>query len=176
MIRRINLYGGPGCGKSTMATYLFSELKTRGINIEYVTEYIKFWTYIPRKPVSFDSVYCFAKQLHKEDTILRGETKLIVSDSPLMLQCFYAWYHEHNGEQSILELAKEVEDIYPSINVFLNRKDSYYSEIGRYENLEQAKKVDAEMKKFMKLMVSCQEFSCDDKKAILDYVLWAIEK
>ena len=170
-IRRINLFGGPASGKSVIATFLFSELKTKGLSIEYVSEYIKFWTYIPRKPTSFDSAYCLAKQLHKEDTVLRGETKLIVSDSPLILQCFYAWYHKHRGQASMIQLAKEVEDIYPSINILLNRKDIYYDEIGRYENLEQAKNVDLSLRRFMEGLVSYKDFSCDDKKEILDYVL-----
>lgn len=170
-IRRINLLGGPGSCKSTIAAFLFSELKTRGISIEYVSEYIKFWTYIDRKPKSFDTAYCFAKQLHKEDTILRGETKFIVSDSPLMLQCFYAWYHNDKGQQPILELAKEVEGIYPSINICLHRNDSYYSEIGRYENLQQAKDVDSALRQFISDKISCKHFSCDDKNSILDYVL-----
>lgn len=37
----INLYGGPGTGKSTTAGALFAEMKFRGINCEYVQEYAK---------------------------------------------------------------------------------------------------------------------------------------
>lgn len=37
----INFFGGPGCGKSTMASRLFSELKSKGVKCEYVTEYAK---------------------------------------------------------------------------------------------------------------------------------------
>lgn len=173
-IRRINLLGGPGSCKSTIATFLFSELKSRGISIEYVPEYIKFWTYLDRKPKSFDTAYCLLKQLHKEDTILRGETQFIVSDSPLMLQCFYAWYHNDKGQHPILELAKEVEYIYPSINIYLQRNDSYYSEIGRYENMQQAKDIDVALKDFVSDKIFCHHFSCDDKSGVLNHVLRAI--
>lgn len=37
----INLFGSPGCGKSTLALHLTSCLKQRGLDAEYVGEYIK---------------------------------------------------------------------------------------------------------------------------------------
>lgn len=170
-IRRINLFGGPASFKSTIAAFLFSELKSRGFSIEYVYEYIKFWTYIPRKPKSFDSLYCMAKQLHAEDTILRGETKLIVSDSPLFLQCFYAKYHKDKGADGMRQLAIETENIYPSMNIFLNRNEAYYSEIGRFENLEQAKDIDKALREYLTGQVVYKDFDCDNKKDILNYVI-----
>lgn len=172
VIRRISLFGGPGSGKSSTSAFLFSELKARGFSIEIVTEYIKFWTYISRKPESFDSVYCMAKQLHKEDTILRGQTKLTITDSPLMLQCFYSWYHNEHGSVPMEELEKEVEEIYPSLNIFLTRGDYVYDNNGRYENFEQAKQVDVSLRAFLNSKkVNYLDFTCNDKIKILDYVL-----
>ena len=133
-IRRINIFAGPGCGKSVTSATIFAELKKKCYTIEYVSEYIKLWTYIPRVPKSFDSYYCQSKQLNREDTILRGETDLIVSDSPLMLASFYAWHHEVPGLQPMIDVANEIEKLYPSINIFLIREDQDYDEIGRYEN------------------------------------------
>jgi adenylylsulfate kinase-like enzyme len=37
----INLFGGPGTGKSTLAAALFTDLKMKGINAELVTEFAK---------------------------------------------------------------------------------------------------------------------------------------
>ena len=37
----INLFGGPGCGKSTIAALLFGKLKQNGINCEMALEYAK---------------------------------------------------------------------------------------------------------------------------------------
>ena len=37
----VNLYGGPGSGKSTGAAYIFSMLKMVGVDAEYVTEFAK---------------------------------------------------------------------------------------------------------------------------------------
>lgn len=47
--RIINLWAGPGSGKSTIAAYVFSKLKMKNINCELVTEYAKQLVYSGRK-------------------------------------------------------------------------------------------------------------------------------
>lgn len=142
-IRRICIYGGPGSGKSTLASFLFYNLKSDGFRIEHVSEYIKLWTYIPRKPVSWDSFYCQAKQITKEDIILRGMTDHIVTDSPVFLQYFYSKYHNEPGQQSMLYASREFEEQYPSFNIFLRRPENYkYDNVGRYESQDEAKLID----------------------------------
>ena len=37
----INIFGGPGTGKSTLAAYIFHNLKCRHVEVEVVTEYAK---------------------------------------------------------------------------------------------------------------------------------------
>lgn len=37
----VNLFGGPGSGKSTGAAYVFARLKMLGYNAELVTEFAK---------------------------------------------------------------------------------------------------------------------------------------
>ena len=37
----VNLFAGPGAGKSTGAAYIFSKLKMAGVDAEYVTEFAK---------------------------------------------------------------------------------------------------------------------------------------
>lgn len=176
MIRRINLYGGPGSGKSTTAAFIFAEMKTLGINIEYVDEYIKFWTFIPRSPKGFDSLYVQAKQIHKEDTILRAGTDFIVSDSPVMLQYYYAKHHKTPAQKAMLDIACEFELTYPSINILLQRKDSDYKELGRYETLEQAKEIDVELREVLDNTATVYKtFYCRDRGLITDYVLESIK-
>jgi len=111
-IRRINFLGGPGSGKSTTAAFIYAELKKRGTSIELVDEYIKFWTYIPRVPKGFDSLYVQAKQIHKEDTILRAGTDFIVSDSPILLQYYYAKHHNTPVQKPMLDISLEFEEKY----------------------------------------------------------------
>lgn len=44
-IRRINLFAGPGAGKSTACAQLFSRMKLAGFNVEQVTEYVDHFSY-----------------------------------------------------------------------------------------------------------------------------------
>ena len=62
-IRRIGLFGGPGTGKSTLSAMAYSKLKTMGINVELVQEYVKSWAYEKRMVSSFDQLYLLAEHM-----------------------------------------------------------------------------------------------------------------
>ncbi|MCD6435618.1 MAG: hypothetical protein J7L15_04455, partial [Clostridiales bacterium] len=147
-----------------MASFIFAELKKAGINIELVNEYIKLWTYIPIVPTSYDSYYCQSQQIHKEDIILRAGTDMIVSDSPVLLAYFYAYHYNKPAQEAMLEIHKEFETDYPSINIILERKDEFYDQSGRYENLEQSKEIDDKMVNLVaKYTENYKSFSCIDE-------------
>jgi dephospho-CoA kinase len=62
----INFFGGPSCGKSTIAAYVFSQLKIKNYSCEYVNEYAKDCVYEGRSTVLLnDQLYVLAKQNHK---------------------------------------------------------------------------------------------------------------
>jgi len=136
-IRRINLYGGPGCGKSTAASRLYGEMKAAHYNVEFIPEYIKSWAYAGRVPKLFDQVYIFSKQMQAEAKALQ-HVDHIVSESPLLLVCSYAIKHHTPGTRQLVELAMEFEQHYPALHVMLDRDGIEYVQHGRYENYEQA--------------------------------------
>jgi ABC-type dipeptide/oligopeptide/nickel transport system ATPase component len=175
-IRRICFYGGAGCGKSTAAASTFAALKKAGKSVEFADEYIKFWTYIPRIPQGFDSLYVQAKQINKEDTILRSGTDIIVSDSPIFLQYFYAEHHNAPCKEQLLEIAIEFEKVYPSLNIVLERKDEDYDEHGRYETLQQAKDIDQEFEEYLNnLNIPHSVYPCRDTDVMISDILGAID-
>lgn len=146
MIRRICLYGGPGSGKSTAASFLFAELKKQQFHVEQVHEYVKSWAHEKRVPTSFDQVYIFGKQLHAEDLLLKSGIPVIITDSPLFLNITYA---RTLGPTSTYEplavIAREFEKVYPAMHVRLKRDGIKYEESGRYQTLEEAEKLDHEI-------------------------------
>ena len=146
---RVNLFSGPGAGKSTLASGLFSEFKKKNYSIELVHEYIKKWAYEGRKPKSFDQVYIFGHQLHAEDSILQSGVKNLITDSPLFMQCSYAIKYNFPCWQELLGIAKEFEKQFPSLNIFLDRKGIPYQDLGRYETEEEALAMDEKIKSFM---------------------------
>ena len=149
VINRLNIWGGPGVGKSTIAADVFSRLKKKSYSVELVNEYIKAWAYEKRQLASFDQVYIFAKQQRLEDRVLRAGVKLLVTDSPLLMQCVYAKKYDFVGWQELLSIGKKFNAIYPSVNFLLNRKHGTYQTEGRWQNEQEAIELDKEIELFM---------------------------
>ena len=85
----INLFGGPGCGKSTTAAGLFHLMKLNEMNVELVTEYAKDLTWEERfGTLANDQLYVFAKQ-QKRLQVLKNKVRYVVTDSPLILGLSY---------------------------------------------------------------------------------------
>lgn len=143
MIRRINIMGGPGSGKSTLAAWLFAELKMNGINVEHAAEFVKAWSFIGRPPQSFDQIYLFGKQMHKEDIVLRSDPNvIIVSESPVLLSCCYAKTYGALGWQHLISLSKDFDNVFPAKNFFISRGDCPYKEEGRFQDYTKAIEMD----------------------------------
>lgn len=148
-IRRISLWGGPGSGKSTLASIVFAHLKMAGYSVELVNEYIKCWAYEKRQVGSFDQVYIFAKQLRLEDRVLRAGVKMVVTDSPLLMQTVYARKYNFTGWQELLSIGRKFDALHPAINFLLNRKHGEYQTEGRWQTVDEAKALDVEIEGFL---------------------------
>lgn len=168
---RICLFGGPGCGKSTLASKIFAELKIKGISIELISEYIKTYAYSGIKPISFDQCYVFSKQLHAEDLVLRNGVKHLVTDSPILMQVSYAKRNEFLCWNQLLEISKHFESVYPSLNIFLKRNDLEYQTSGRYENHDQARQMDEKIIDMLDSVADYAVFDSKDHAGCLQYVL-----
>jgi len=149
MIRRINLFAGPGAGKSTAAAAIYSDLKRRGYSVELINEYIKGWAYEAREVKPYDQLYVFAKQLRKEELVLRNGVDLIVTDSPILLSISYARKYGFKDWKALLDVACGFEKEYPSLNIYLDRGDCPYQEDGRWETRKQAVEMDRQIKELM---------------------------
>ncbi len=139
--RRINLYGGPGSGKSSLAAWIYSWLKEKHLSVELVREKIKPWAYEKRPPQSFDQVYLFGRQLHAEDVFLRNGVEVVVTDSPLLQNVIYGDLYGAPGWEGILSIINEVEELYPSINLVLTYNGMRYDPEGRYQSMDDAVEV-----------------------------------
>jgi len=148
----INLFGGPGVGKSTIAAELFSLMKKENYNVEFVTEYAKELTYEGRYNVlDQDQLYIFAKQ-HRKILRLKNQVDYIISDSPLLLSSVYSELNPYNDhEHRIFEkLVFDINNRYGNINILLKRnKEFIYKQEGRYQDKEGAIFVDKTIKKII---------------------------
>ena len=141
---KINLYGGPNSGKSTIAAAVFVELKAQLINCELVREFAKELVYEGKDMRTLDEgerLSLLAEQLHRE-RILDEKVDYLVTDSPMLLT---AYYHSKDYAKLIaLNNLKKNE-----FHFWLNRVSKTYERSGRSHSLKESLKIDEEMKEFL---------------------------
>ena len=121
----INLFGSPGSGKSTGATYIFSKLKMFGIDCQYIGEYAKdkcwqgnsFMFQCPQ-----NQFYIGAKQFYRVNQV-NGKVDVAITDSPILLNSIYN-KSEYLGQQYNHILYK-LFNKFDNLNFFLKRTKQY---------------------------------------------------
>lgn len=132
----INLWGGPGCGKSTTMAKIFSELKIKGYNVEMVSEFAKDLVYEKRDETMKDELYIFAKQNHRLFRV-KDKVDVIVTDRPLPLTCVYDKVYGKN-DKNLHTLVRRTFQEYDNINILLGFNESNYKKEGRLQTKEEA--------------------------------------
>ena len=141
----INLWAGPGAGKSTTAAGLFFKLKSNGVNSEYVQEYAKAVTWEKRVNLLSDQLYILAKQNRSLER-LRNQVDVVVTDSPVLLGLNYTlpdYYPIH-----FKNFTREVWDSYTNLN-FVIQREKVYQPIGRNQTEQQARELDQKIITFL---------------------------
>lgn len=140
----INIWGGPGAGKSTTAAGVFHEMKKLRLEVELVTEYAKDMTWEGRTNVLTDQLYILAKQnrrIHR----LKDKVDWVVTDSPIPLGLMYM---PANYYPTFEPFVRDVWNSYDNISFLLSR-DFAYQPIGRNQTLEQAEVIDSDIQVFL---------------------------
>jgi hypothetical protein len=167
----INLYGGPGCGKSTSAAYLFYLLKCDQQNVELVREYVKDWAYEARKFSAYDEIYFMGKQVRHE-SMLFGKVNWIVTDAPVYMTAYYARIHcgpiLAKGVLAEAEAfyQQATEDGHQYYHILLHRTTPYAQE-GRYQNEQEALSIDEGVQKMMLQMEVPNVIHCNSDEQSL---------
>ena len=149
----VNLFGGPGCGKSTGAAYVFSRLKEAGVNIELVTEFAKDLTWDKSDALN-DQLYVFANQFHRLYRCQKAGVNVVVTDSPLLLSNLYRDRRSPFFAKPFTDYVEYCHSVYNNLNYFIRRVKPY-NPCGRREDEASAKAMDemihAALKDFMLL-------------------------
>jgi shikimate kinase len=174
----INLIGGPGVGKSTIAALLFAELKVLGYVCEYVQEYAKKLVWLKKFDKLKDQYYVAKKQYDLFDKI-NNQVDFIITDGSLIHGIYYnSEYNKNilsqeeinNTNYYIIECINK----FNNINIILDRVDRKYETEGRIQTEKQAKEIDIILKKIMNdNYYQYKTFNADisEIKNILKYVL-----
>lgn len=140
----INLWGGPGSGKSTTAAEMFAAMKRANMSCELITEYVKAWAWRGEKIGSWDDIYITAKQLRRESAVY-GKVDFVVTDSPLGLGgIFEQVYNPVSTLMRELCLSIRERQISAGLQIFdcFVQRLKPYHQAGRYEDETAARRVD----------------------------------
>jgi pantothenate kinase-related protein Tda10 len=148
----INFFGGPGIGKSTQASGLFTEMKKHHLDAELTFEYPKLIAWEENQSAIKDQFFVTANQ-HRNISRLYGKVDYIIVDSPIILGVIYkdrygnkdeypSSFYDDSFDVFILNLFKK----YNSLNILLRRDDSTYNQNGRFQDLTESKLIDEEIK------------------------------
>lgn len=163
----INIYGNEGSGKSTIASYLFSELKERNIECELVTEVAKDFVWQEDNNSLSNQVLVFGNQLMRLERLI-GKVEYIITDAPLLLQIGFYKSKYLPGERAFKKLVLAHYKRFNNIDVALKSR-KVVSKTGRID-----KKVNA-----MKYITN-HEFDlksrCENKEEILEFVLTKVNE
>ena len=141
----VNLYAGPGAGKSTLAAYTFAKLKMAGVNCELITEFAKDKVWENNQTALANQIYVYAKQYFRIDRCC-DKVDVVITDSPLILSSYY------NKDNDIIEpfnaLIAQINKKYLNLDYFI-RRIKPYNPIGRLQTEAQAVASDTEIKNLM---------------------------
>ena len=139
----VNLFAGPGAGKTTCAWEIASELKKRGIVTEYVPEYAKELVWDENYEALADQESIFKEQAHRINRLV-SKVDVIVTDSPIL---FSEIYGENNSNGFRARIWDE-HNSHDNFNLFINC-GSTFEQQGRIHNLEESKEKDNEIKQML---------------------------
>jgi len=149
----INLFGGPGSGKSTVASGLFYTFKSKGITCDNPYEFPKQVAWEDNNSQITDQLYILANQ-HRGIVRSYGKVNYIILDSPLLLSLVYktgytgeypAKCYNDTFDKMVLELFNS----YENINIFLDRADRQFQQEGRFQSQTESLEYDEKIKKVL---------------------------
>lgn len=165
----INLFAGPGAGKSTIASDLFARMKRSQFSVELVTEFAKDLVWENRQTTLAIQPYVSAKQ-YRNLARLRGKVDYVITDSPILKDSVYARRYAPKLPQAYHDLlAFFHEDLGASINIFLTRQFEYRHE-GRYQDETTAREIDRELL----LMLHLREVAFTQCAADVDTIMQVV--
>lgn len=105
----INIFGAPHSGKSTFCSELFSEMKKRHYDVEYLPESVKLSAYLTPKMLSRPYHSLFLNAHHSE--MWQGTAAYLINESNPLSSAFY--------HRETLSLAAQLYNLYENINFVL---------------------------------------------------------
>jgi len=152
MTKIINLFAGPGAGKSSIASGLLYKLKKNHISCDNPYEFPKLLAWDENYNAIQDQLYVIANQ-HRGIVKSYGKVDYIILDSPILLSLVYKTAYKEDSYPSKLygesfdKMILDIHNQYDNINIFLKRtNDIGYNENERYQTYNESLELDNKIK------------------------------
>lgn len=130
----INIWGGPGTGKSIVTAQLYAELKLSGISCEMAREYAKELTWAGQ--IDQYSQLAISAEQHRRQEALQGRADIVVTDAPVPQGSLFA---PLSYRKALLDSLVVLTQNWDSLNILIHpNKDVPYEQAGRAESPEMA--------------------------------------
>lgn len=143
----VNMFGGPGAGKSTQASGLFYRLKMKGVNCELITEKAKDLTWEKNFTALEHQFFVSASQLYRQER-LEGQVDCLITDCPILLGIFYDRTQSEARRRNLTNYLLAAFNEKDNFNVYVKRKTNY-SFVGRNQTKEEAEQIDEAVLHFL---------------------------
>ena len=155
MTKIINLFGGPGIGKSSIASGLTYKLKKKHINCDNPYEFPKLLAWDENHSAIRDQLFVLANQ-HRGIVKSYGKVDYIILDSPIVLSLIYKSKYMSDQYPSTLygdnfdKLVLDIHNQYENVNILLSRGKGKHNNLERYQNVEESKELDITIEEKLK--------------------------
>ena len=142
----INLFGGPGIGKSGIAAGITYKMKKKHISVNNPYEFPKRLAWDKNIPAISDQLYVFANQ-HRGIAECYDKVDYIVIDSPILFSTIYHRYYTKGYPAEMYgkvfhDMVIDLHRRYSSVNILLERTEGSHNEKERYQNLKESIVID----------------------------------
>jgi hypothetical protein len=155
MTKIINLFGGPGIGKSSISAGLTYRLKRNHISCDNPYEFPKLLAWDENHSAIRDQLFVLANQ-HRGIVKSYGKVDYIILDSPIILSLTYKSYYKSTQYPATLygetfdKLLLEIHNQYNNINIVLERGEGIHNNNERYQDLKQSVELDTVIEESLK--------------------------
>ena len=176
MTKIINLFGGPGIGKSSIAAGLTYKLKKKHIKVDNPYEFPKQLAWDENHLAIKDQLYVLANQ-HRGIVKSYNKVDYIILDSPILLSLVYKTAYNNNltypanlYTETFDNMVLDIFNQYDNINILLERSFGEYNEKERYQTIEESKVLDKKIEDILiKNNLSYFKVKVDEKS--VNYIL-----
>lgn len=118
--------------------------------------------YLGNSPKGYKQLELFADQAQREFNLLSCGVDLVICDAPVLLNVYYTLLHGGFGWHQMEDIAVIHHQMFPSVDIFINRGERKFNPKGRFQTEEDARELDDRIRAYISETIStrCPREQC----------------